>query len=100
MKIVPTIGRVVLYFPSETDRLEGMEVISPEPCTALITYVWSDTCINVVAFDHDGEAWPRRRVAINVADAGEGRAEWMVYQQGQAAKADKAEAALAAARAS
>lgn len=92
VKIVPTIGRVVHYFPSEADRLEGMEVHSDAPCTALVVYVWSDTCINLTVFDHDGCPWARRSVQINGPSSGEAgavkpRAEWMAYQQGQAHKA-------------
>ncbi len=99
VKIVPTIGRVVLYFPSEADRMEGMEVHSDAPCAALVAYVHSDYVVNLLVTDHDGNAWARRSVQINV----EGphcetpHAEWMAYQQGQAAKTEKAEAALAAA---
>ena len=43
--IKPTIGRVVLvYRPGKSDQFEP----------ALITYVWSDTAINVGGFDHNG----------------------------------------------
>lgn len=98
VKIVPTIGRVVLYFPSEQDRQEGVDVFSAEPCCALVVFVHSETLVNLSVFDHAGFQHMRRSVSINVGDIGEGRAEWMDYQLGQAAKAEKAEAALAAAR--
>jgi hypothetical protein len=96
MMIKPTIGRVVHYFPSELDVLEGeaMAIYGNAPCTALIAYVWSDICVNLVVFDHTGIAFSRTSVAINV-DGSSPHAEWMPYQIGQAAKTEAAEAALA-----
>ena len=87
VKIVPTIGRVVHYFPSEQDRCEGMDILSEAPCTALVAYVHSDTSVNLAVFDHCGTEWQRRAVPINIERfTGTPRAEWMAFQQGQAAK--------------
>lgn len=87
MQIVPTVGRVVHYFPSSLDVLEGeaMTIHGPAPCTALIVYVWSETCVNLTVFDHAGNPHPRTSVAINVQGASP-HAEWMAYQVGQAKK--------------
>jgi len=103
MSIKPTIGRVVLYRHSDWDRSgeqSAMETYGSDiPCTALITYVWSDTCINLVVFDHRGMAHTRTLVPINEAASGAGAwAEWMPYQLGQAAKTESAEEALARAK--
>lgn len=102
VKITPTVGRVVLYFPSDQDRMEGMEVHSDAPCAALVSYVHSDFVVNLMVTDHDGNTWPRRSVQINVEGPHREtpHAEWMAYQLGQAEKTEKAEAALAGARAS
>ena len=82
VKIVPTIGRVVHYFPSEQDRCEGMDILSEAPCTALVAYVHSDTSVNLAVFDHCGTEWQRRAVPINIERfTGTPRAEWMAYQK-------------------
>ncbi|UZE51894.1 hypothetical protein ONR75_15795 [Rhodopseudomonas sp. P2A-2r] len=87
MKIIPTTGRVVLYFPSEEDRMEGMDVLTEAPCTALVAFVHSDTSINLVVFDHCGQEFQRHKVPINIERfTGLPRAEWMPYQVGKAAK--------------
>lgn len=85
--IKPTVGRVVHYFPSDYDRTTGMVIHDASPLTALIVYVWSDTCINLVVFDHEGNTCKRTSVAINV-EGSSPHAEWMAYQVGQAAKYD------------
>lgn len=88
--IKPTIGRVVWYFPSDYD-LSGiqagtvMQRHSDQPFDAHVVYVWSDTCVNLVVLDHDGNMFKRTSVPINVEGISP-RAEWMPYQQGQAAK--------------
>lgn len=91
--IKPTIGRVVWY------RAEGDDIAldSKQPLAALITYVHSDTMVNLVVFDPNGN--PRSRTSVWLWDgecekrAGS-YAEWMPYQKGQAAKTESAEAEL------
>jgi hypothetical protein len=94
--IVPTIGRVVWYFPSDDDlnRL-GMIKHGDQPFDAHVIYVWSDTCVNLVVFDHAGYQFTKTSVAINVEGASP-RAEWMPYQREQAAKHAAEPAATAA----
>jgi hypothetical protein len=85
--IKPTVGRVVLYFPSDDDRTQGMDVLSDAPCDAHVVFVHSDTSVNLVVFDHEGGKFSRRKVPINIERfTGTPRAEWMPYQVGQAAK--------------
>lgn len=89
--IKPTIGRVVLVQkrPASTDQNQA------EP--ALITYVWSDTMINVGGFDHNGIPFSGTSITlVQDGEAPEGcYAEWMPYQKGQAAKTEALEAAAA-----
>ena len=82
--IKPTPGRVVWFHPPVDGQ---MALNGSEPCAALITYVWSDAMINLVAFDHNGV--PHSRKSVELGDDGGKRAmwwEWMPYQKGQAAK--------------
>jgi hypothetical protein len=90
--IKPTIGRVVLvYRPGNSDQFEP----------ALITYVWSDTHINVGGFDCAGVPFSCTSLFLNQdivvdsvcipkLDADDGLnafACWMPYQKAQAEKA-------------
>lgn len=85
--IKPTIGRVVWFYP-------GGYPPETQPFTALICHVHSDTMVNLAVFDENG-------IASNSTSRflwnGEGDrptgdyAEWMPYQQGQAAKTEAAE---------
>jgi hypothetical protein len=88
--IVPTIGRVVWYFPDGEDDAD-MTKHSDQPFDAHVCYVWSDFRVNLVVFDHDGTMWTRISVPINTAETGSGpHAEWMPYQIGQAKKHEQA----------
>jgi hypothetical protein len=90
--ITPTVGRVVYYYPSDSEvKNENMFRYSEQPFDAHILYVWSDICVNLIVFDHAGYMHRRHSVAINIDDGRYPRAEWMPYQKGQAAKTDKAE---------
>jgi hypothetical protein len=89
--IKPTIGRVVLFFAQPGQA---------EPYPALITYVHSDSLINVGGFNHNGE--PIRGTSVELVQDGDERpsgmrAEWMPYQKGQAAKTEALEKQVAGA---
>lgn len=91
--ITPTTGRVVWYRTSEAIALD-----SKQPLAALITYVHSDTMINIVVFDPNGN--PHSRTSVWLWDGESERregsyAEWMPYQKGQAAKTEALEAKIA-----
>ncbi len=92
--IKPTIGRVVLVQrrPGSTDPSQA------EP--ALVSYVWSDTLINVGGFDHNGAPFAHTSLKLLQDDEEapeHAYAEWMPYQKGQAAKTEALEAATKAA---
>jgi hypothetical protein len=88
--IKPTIGRVVWFHPAGSSPEE-------QPNAAIIAHVWSDTCVNLAIFDANGAASNQTSVFL-YQDAGERPssqyAEWMPYQQGQAAKTEALEAKL------
>ena len=78
--IKPTIGRVVWYHPNRPHK---------QPLAALVTHVWSDTCINLVVFDENGVGGGKTSVLL----VQEGNpvptwdyCEWMPYQKTQAGK--------------
>lgn len=79
--ITPTIGRVVwVVRPASTNDINQAEV-------GLIAYVWSDHCINVAGFDHNGQ--PFSITSLPLVQEGEPKPEgnfaaWMPYQVGQA----------------
>ncbi len=88
--IKPTNGRVVWIRHRNFDQ----------PLAATITWVHSDTLINVCAHAPSGDPWPMRDVTL-VQDSGDSDinaikpyAVWMPYQQGQAAKTEALEAQL------
>lgn len=91
--IKPTIGRVVWFYPAGHSS-------GQQPNAALITYVHSDTMINLAAFDANGVPSSQTSVFLyqGVADSERPSsyfAEWMPYQQGQAAKTEALEKQLA-----
>lgn len=88
--IKPTIGRVVLVFA----RATALDKRQPEP--ALVTYVHSDTYINVGGFDRDGKVFGLTSVYLVQDESpplpeGSLRAEWMPFQKGQVAKTEQLE---------
>jgi hypothetical protein len=96
--IKPTVGRVLWYWPSTQDIEAGMFAYpgSDQPFTAQVVFVHSDRMVNLIITDHGGGAHEKRSVTLlqagdSVRDNA-GYAEWMPYQQGQAAKSEAAEA--------
>lgn len=79
--IEPTVGRVV-YFTPATDAPHH----SAAPLAALITHVWSDTCVNLAIFDPNGKPFddPPTSVLLvqpeNEKPSGGHYCEWMPYQ--------------------
>lgn len=89
--ITPTIGRVVWY--------NCPDYVNVQPHAAIVTFVHSDTRINIAAFDSNGNSYPVTSVFLW---QGEGErpvnecfAEWMPYQKGQAQKTEQLEKQLA-----
>lgn len=105
-RIEPTVGRVVLYFPSDDDvyygRIEGEK---GKALSAMIAWVNDDGTINLavnsrygnhvgcrnVELIQPGEPTPERTKSRSYAT-------WMPYQLGQAAKTEKLEGEIASLR--
>lgn len=82
MKIIPTVGRVVWYWP------KGDEY--GQPLAAIVTHVCGDECVNLAVFTASGESLPKTSVMLYQGDGKRPTwpfAEWMPYQIGQAKKA-------------
>jgi hypothetical protein len=89
--ISPTVGRVVWFTPSADDTIVRN---GTQPLAAIVTCVWSDTCVNLAVFDANGVATNRTSVLLIQDDAarpGGYFCEWMPYQKGQAAKTEALE---------
>jgi hypothetical protein len=92
--IPPTVGRVVWFWlegEASRDREE-------QPFAALVTYVHSDTMVNLITFDDQGQPHPRTSVPLYDGQGAPPQGmycEWMPYQKGQAAKTEKLEKQLA-----
>lgn len=87
--IKPTIGRVVWFYePFVPDVPEQAQA-------AIVTFVHSDTLVNLVVFSPNGSSNGRTSITLRqpeeVAPAGP-FCEWMPYQIGAAAKAEASEA--------
>lgn len=78
--ITPTIGRVVLFNDGR----------STQRVPALISYVVSDTIINIGGFDKSGNPFQATNVFLVPSDSdavcSKGQAEWMEYQKSVADK--------------
>ena len=81
--IQPTVGRVVLYHPGESDP----EVIRFEknPVPAIVTHVWHERMVNLVVFDANGASRGRTSVELHQPEDtpvlhGGFWCEWMPYQ--------------------
>lgn len=88
MVISPTVGRVVWYHPFASDPSPDP---GKQPLAAIVTHVWSDTCVNLAVFDTNGGTFGKTSVLLINGDMEQprrGYAEWMPYQKGQAAKHD------------
>lgn len=93
MIITPTVGRVVWFHPYKGDKID----FSTQPLAALVTYVHSDTMVNLVVFDSNGNSHSRTSVYLMQSNGlapceGDMYCEWMPYQKGQAAKTEALEA--------
>ncbi len=90
--IKPTIGRLVWFTPSNDS---GRPRISGLPLAAIIVGILSDTCINLAVFDANGDSFGQTSVPLIQDDTTEKPdgfyAEWMPYQQKQAAIDEMAE---------
>lgn len=96
-KTVPTIGRIVWYWPSPSDlkpHLMAFEMppgADAQPMAAQIAYVHSDTLVNLSVTDHLGVL--HSRTSVHLAQDDEkpiptniAFATWMPYQTAQHAQ--------------
>ena len=54
--MTPTVGRIVYYYPTkeEQELMNNYQTVAP----AIITAVWSDSCVNLkVMYDGNFNAW-------------------------------------------
>lgn len=80
--IVPTIGRVVWYYPPGHQPHE-------QPLAAIVAHVWSDTCVNLAIFSASGSPMcaPTSILLVqpgNEVPTGGNYCTWMPFQIGQA----------------
>lgn len=99
--IKPTVGRKVWYRPSAWDKTGpgAMQAGTDAPLDATVVCVHGDRMVNLVVLDANGNMHKRPSVTLLQDDdkpnEGASYAEWMPYQQGQAAKAEALEAQAA-----
>ncbi len=88
--IKPSIGRVVLFWPSESDLMSGIESGGDQPLDAHVCHVHSDRMINIGGFDANGKPFARTSVQLlqddDVAPENDRYACWMDYQKQVAAR--------------
>ena len=84
--ITPTVGRIVWYFAEKMH--EGYR----GPYAAIITKVWSNTCVNLTVAHSDGSVVYKPDVHMippHTQAPSYPHAQWMPYQVGQAQSAEK-----------
>lgn len=92
--IIPTVGRVVWYHPTNDDP-GGIHPGGPQ--AAIIAHVWSNTNVNLMVLDTDGIPYSRTSVYLvqgedrSLEIGVQGYAEWPPYQKSQAAEIEKME---------
>lgn len=89
--IKPTVGRVVLFWPSTSFDRHEFHVNGPQPCAATVAYVWNDEMVNLSVTDHNGRHHAVTSVSLvqdeQAKPEGGRYCEWMPYQKQVAAGA-------------
>lgn len=87
--IKPTVGRVVLYWPTVNERAFH----HVQPFAAQIAHVWGDDVVNLSIIDECGKQFSRDSVRLAQGrEARDGECGWMPYQIGQAKPVELAHA--------
>ncbi len=94
--ITPTIGRKVWFWRHGSNPSDPAQ----QPEDATVCYVHSDTLVNLRVTDHSGIARSETSVSLRQPEHPEllaitPCAQWMPYQQGQAAKTEQLRQAIA-----
>lgn len=94
--IIPTVGRVVWYFPDPTN---GQVVkYGEQPMAATVAFVYNERTINIGFLHHQGKPGYQQAVPLLQDDdpiPDEGHyCTWMPYQKAQAEKAEQREIAV------
>lgn len=92
--IAPVPGRIVWFYGSHNSASSGFTPPDAgQPLAAMVTRVWTDTMVNLTVFDSAGVPHARTSVPLLQGDAAAPEAgyycEWMPFQKGQVAKAEK-----------
>jgi hypothetical protein len=95
-KIIPTVGRVVWFYPAtDTQTADFSPPAAGEPLAAIVAAVKSPDSVNLTVFDAMG--FPHARLNVLLVQDGQDVPEggfyatWMPYQIGQAKKAEDRE---------
>ena len=104
-KMIPTNGRVMLYWPVPHERNVVVQHDLAQPLKCDVCHVWGEDLVNVLVTDSNGRQHVRTSVWV-VQEGGPHTAEelggayvtWMAYQVGQAAKHEELENKLKAAQ--
>ncbi|NVM91087.1 hypothetical protein FHT32_004751 [Variovorax sp. SG517] len=90
--IIPTVGRVVWFYPAPKSGESGFACNeSGGPYAAIIARVWNDSMVNLGVFDANGTVHSRTSVRLVQGDEAPPDSAfcgWMPFQKGQAAKQD------------
>lgn len=95
--ITPTVGRIVHYTPPSDNVGEWMHA----PLAAMITHVWSDTCVNLAIWNHDGSPVYHPPCSVTLVQPGDEKpgggnyCEWMPYQITKGYGSESGETAVA-----
>lgn len=90
--IIPTVGRVVWFYPAPKSGEAGFACNeSGGPYAAIIARVWNDSMVNLAVIDANGTLHSRTSVHLVQGDEAAPDSAfcgWMPFQKGQAAKQD------------
>jgi hypothetical protein len=83
--IKPSVGRVVLYRPTEQEREIYAAYDNVQPFRADVLYVHGDRCINLMITSHSGKQFAKTSVFLEQPgdahpNTDGGYAHWMEYQ--------------------
>lgn len=94
--IIPTVGRVVLFYPTSKTGEAGFACNeSGGPYAAIVARVWNDSMVNLAVFDANGTVHSRTSLLLVQGDEAATDSAfcgWMPFQKGQAAKQDAQQA--------